>query len=192
MKILGISQCQGKEMLYLKPDSALLVNRKPFFVPEKLPRLVAYPCVVVRFNKLGKSIEERFASRYYSEIALGLNIRVDDGEMLSHNYGLNMLSCLAFDYSAVVGDFVDVADMMEYSSNGSIAFFQGNDSRKVFNIGQLCCGVDFAISQVSKYLTVRMGDMLCVDFAAEPFLLQSESIICGDAGNKQCLYCKIK
>ena len=181
MKILGITRaCHGEDVLYLKPDSSLLVNRKPFFVPEFSGALVAYPCLVLKVNRLGKNISEKFAGRYFSEVATGYNIRTANDALLSSS---QMLSSFAFDYSAVVGEFVEASEMTD-----AVFTFQNRQ----LGIEQLICSAAQALHHISEFVTLRMGDMVAIDFLAEPIPLDRELLLTAAYNDKQTLFCRIK
>ena len=78
MKIVGFSQIDADNKMVLKGDSSLLVNRKPFFVPDWSDDVRMTPCVVLRVSRMGKNIASRFASRYYDAVAPGLNMQAAD------------------------------------------------------------------------------------------------------------------
>ena len=192
MKILGVSSVEGREMLYLKPDSSLLVNKKPFFLPDEGMSFVAQPCVVIRINRLGKTVARKFASRYYSEAALGFNIRVADNCFNESSARFNMLQMLAFDYSAVVGEFVAVETLAAHGLSFAVTTISGVKSKRQVSWQQLVTAVDDAIERISSYLTLRMGDMVCVDFSGEQIVLERELVLSASVGQEQNVYCKIK
>ncbi len=145
MKILGITDIGSGLYTYIKPDSALLVNEKPFFLPEFSEQILCRPCFIVRVCRLGKCIEERFAHRYYDAWTIGLNMR-SAAETINHTDRLvSDLERIGFDNSLVVGSF----------------------GQWIINKGQLLLDIDTAIAELSKYVTIRMGDMIAVDFNEE-------------------------
>lgn len=185
MKILGITQVDETEQaLYMKPDSALLVGGKPFFLPHFSQQIVARPCLVIRINRLGRCIEQRFAHRYYDGVAMGLNLQAAD--LLTPPYSLDRcFRATAFDNSLVVGEWMEQESVIDWQI--------GTEAEsKRYSAADLVCSVDEAISRVSQYVTVRMGDMLAIDFKGETRLVHTEEEWWGRYNEERLLYCKIK
>ena len=149
---------RGVPYLYMKPDSALLKDGKPFFLPDFLTDVCASAAVVVRLNRLGKSVPARFASRYYAEATVGVDLfaRGDAGQLSSQ--GLPWDLAVGFDGSAVVGRFVPVAPVgeknlaFELCINGQVVQSGSTD--------RLITGVDEGISFLSRYYILKTGDLV--------------------------------
>lgn len=190
MKIAGITYQDGQTNLLLKSDSSLLVNKKPFYVPEDVTRVVAYPCVVLRVCKLGKDISPRFARRYYDAITIGLHIVAADRLEEAKQAGQSWVKATAFDGTAPVGTFFpledgeNVAEWLE-----GVQMTMGEDTR--INM-QLQFDTDQAVSEISRYMTIRHGDMLFVGIQGEAFLPKENDSITGMRAEEDIFYCKIK
>lgn len=152
--------------MVMKGDSSLLVNRKPFFIPDWSDDVCMTPCVVLRVSRLGKNIAARFANRYYDAVALGLNMQALD-LVASGDWTRGW----AFDYSLVVGSFVSPEVLQEYST---------------------IISADEAIEQVSRVMTIRQGDMIYIDTNVEARKLVRDEVVCVQKENNELLYCKIK
>ena len=163
MKIVGFSQIDADNKMVLKGDSSLLVNRKPFFVPDWSDDVRMTPCVVLRVSRMGKNIASRFASRYYDAVAPGLNMQAAD--LLAQG---NWTMGWAFDYSLVVGTF------------------------ELLNDYTTIISADEAIERVSRVMTIRQGDMIYIDCKQDARNLVREEVICVQKDNNELLYCKIK
>lgn len=166
MKIIGFSQIESEVRMVLKGDSSLLVNRKPFFVPDWSEQVLMTPCVVLRVSRLGKHVASRFASRYYDAVAVGLNMRADD--MVARG---EWTAGWAFDYSLVVGRFVGTDMLADYPT---------------------VISPEEAIERVSKVMTIRQGDMIFIDCQTDARALVREEVICVQRDDNEILYCKIK
>ncbi len=185
MKIIGITEIDGQQAMYIKPDSALLVGGKPFFIPHFSEEIVAHTCLVVRINRLGRCIEERFASRYYDKVAIGLNLQAAN-LISTPPYSLDsFVRATGFDNSLVVGDW------LERDSDEQWIIGTGS-GEMAYGLTDTVCSIDTAISRVSRYITVRMGDMVAIDFRGTAIPLHKEEEWRGRAGEKQVMYCKIK
>ncbi|MFW6268056.1 MAG: fumarylacetoacetate hydrolase family protein [Marinilabiliaceae bacterium] len=146
-------------VVFMKPDSALLRNNDPFFLPDFAQSFHHEVEIVVRINRLGKHIEERFASRYYEEIALGIDFTARDLQEELRGKGLPWEKAKAFDRSAVLSPFVSKE---QYTDLNNLNFHldingetrqQGNTANMIFSIDQI-------ISHVSKYFTLKIGDLI--------------------------------
>ncbi|PTN09947.1 fumarylacetoacetate hydrolase family protein [Mangrovibacterium marinum] len=147
-------------VIFMKPDSALLRNNDPFYIPA-FSSDVHYECeLVVRINRLGKNIEPRFASRYYDEIGLGIDFTARDLQAQLKAKGLPWEKAKAFDRSAVIGnDFISKTELpdvghiqFELKKNGEVVQ-NGDTAQMLFHIDEL-------ISQVSNYFTLKIGDLI--------------------------------
>ena len=181
----------------LKGDSALLVNKKPFFVPEKTLCLAAHPCVVMRISKLGKNISPRFAYRYIDAIAAGLHL-ADEGMLaLARKEGHSWTAAIAADGSLPVGAFLPLPED-GYECNFRF-FLEGEE--KHIRLAEL--PIAEAVAAVSRVMTIRQGDMLFLTTRQAPFYPKMEQFITATIESgattqeyaeaaRENLYCKIK
>lgn len=155
--------------LYMKPDSALLKDGKPFFLPDFLSDVRASVEYVVRLNRLGKSVPARFAHRYYAEATVGVNLFAKgDVERLSAA-GLPWDLAVGFDGSAVLGRFVPLVPegesrVVELKINGQ-TMQSGNTS-------DMLMSVDEGISLLSRYYILKTGDLVYTGAVDRPAALQ--------------------
>lgn len=147
-----------KPVFFLKPDSAILRNNKPFYLPGFSKEIHFELELVVRINRLGKNIAPALASGYYHEITLGIDFTARDIQRECKAKGLPWEPAKAFDGSAVVGSFVPVNP----SDIQSIHFHLQINGRTVQEgySGNMVFPVDELISHVSEFLTLRTGDLL--------------------------------
>ncbi len=198
MKIVGYTfYTQTQVDMFLKPDSALLVNNKPFFLPDFAKRFEMHPCLVGRISRMGRNIEERFADRYYDATAIGLNIQAE-GDMEASRFEQHICN-VAFDNSFVVGTFAE----QEKSK-----FLLRVDESREDSLELTYMTLEHAIAQISKYITLRTGDMIAVPYVnAEPkarkisafvqldtgrYLERGMLIEVEDAAGRERLRCRIK
>ncbi len=160
MKILGLTYYRSALHFTMKCDASLLNNRKPFFMPDWAEEWRGVPCMVVRISRLGKCIEPRFARRYYDAVAPGIDFYAAD--KIDTNYA----QATAFDGSLCVGAWEEITDEAVVPEAEQIAE---------------------AIAQISRIVTLRMGDLVYIDRAVEGQTLMREQII-----EQPGLYCKIK
>ncbi len=148
-------------LFFMKPDTALLRNNDPFYVPSFSSDLHYETELVVRICRVAKAIDERFAHRCYEEVGLGIDFTARDIQNDCVRRGLPWEICKAFDHSAAVSPrFLRLADLgggvqslrFEMSLNGEIR--QRGDAAKMIH------SVDRIIAHVSKFVTLKIGDLI--------------------------------
>lgn len=95
-------------VIFMKPDSALLKDGKPFFIPDFSEQVDYETELVVRINRLGKNIAERFAHRYYDAVTVGIDFTARDLQRKYRAEGKPWELCKGFDNSAAIGDWIPV------------------------------------------------------------------------------------
>lgn len=157
----GPAGCPAEPVWFLKPDTALLRNNDPFYIPS-FSQEVHYECeLVVRINRVGKCIAERFAHRYYDEVGLGIDFTARDLQRLSIAEGLPWECAKAFDHSAAIcPEFVPLADVGGDVQRLRFALEVNGEVRQAGDTSQMLFTVDRLIARVSQFMTLRMGDLL--------------------------------
>ncbi len=146
-------------VVFMKPDSALLRNNDPFFLPDFAQSFHHEIEIVVRINRLGKHIEERFASRYYEEIALGIDFTARDLQEDLRGKGLPWEKAKAFDGSAVISPFINKDHFPDLNHLNFHLDING-ETRQQGNTADMIFSIDQIISHVSKYFTLKIGDLI--------------------------------
>ena len=119
MKIIGVTYGPQKTLL-LKGDSALLVNRKPFFIPDETSSPVAYPALALRVCRLGKTVAPRYADRYYDAIAPALDIQAADLLAQAQTQGQPWTTAISLDGSFPLGEWSETHEPhVTYETNGT-------------------------------------------------------------------------
>lgn len=154
----GTSEKPSVPMIFMKPDSAISKNGKHFYVPDFLGRVDYEAELVVRINKLGKSIPARFAHRYYDAITVGIDFTARDLQREFIKSGAPWELSKGFDSSAVLGEFrpIDAYDI------NNIDFSLAIDDKVVqsANSSQMLFSVDEVIAYVSRFCTLKTGDLI--------------------------------
>lgn len=166
MKIVGFTNIENDLKMVLKSDSSLMVNRKPFFIPDWSEDVQFTPCVVVRVCKLGKHVAAKFAYRYYDCIAPSMNIHAEDFRIQG-----DFIRTWAFDNALPVGTFM------------SLDKYMPND---------LVLSIDEAICEVSRLMTIRQGDLIFIDRMVPARKLVREEVLREEVDGEEVFYCKIK
>ena len=145
-------------MIFMKPDSAIIKNGKHFYVPDWLGRVDYEAEIVVRINKLGKSIPQRFACRYYDAITVGIDFTARDMQRAFIEAGAPWELSKGFDGSAVLGEFRPVE---QYDIN-DVPFSLTIDDKVVqsASTAQMLFKVDEIIAYVSRFCTLKTGDLI--------------------------------
>ena len=145
-------------MIFMKPDSAIIKNGKHFYVPDFLGRVDFEAEIVVRINKLGKSIPARFAHRYYDAITVGIDFTARDMQRAFIEAGAPWELSKGFDGSAVLGEFRPVE---QYNIN-DVPFSLTIDDKMVqsASTAQMLFKVDEIIAYISRFCTLKTGDLI--------------------------------
>ncbi|MBO7290635.1 MAG: fumarylacetoacetate hydrolase family protein [Bacteroidaceae bacterium] len=145
-------------MIFMKPDSAIIKNGKHFYVPDFLGRVDYEAEIVVRINKLGKSIPARFAYRYYDAITVGIDFTARDMQRAFIEAGAPWELSKGFDGSAVLGEFRPVE---QYNIN-DVPFSLTIDDKTVqsASTAQMLFKVDEIIAYISRFCTLKTGDLI--------------------------------
>ncbi|MDL2241409.1 fumarylacetoacetate hydrolase family protein [Bacteroidales bacterium OttesenSCG-928-L03] len=146
--------------VFLKPDSSLLKDGKPFYIPDFSEDMQYETELVVKINRLGKSIAPRFAHRYYDEITVGIDFTARDLQRQFRKDGLPWELCKAFDNSAAVGRFISLSEK-GYDVN-NIPFSLTINDREVQSAStqEQLFQVDAIIAYVSRFFTLKIGDLI--------------------------------
>lgn len=171
MKILAIGQNyveHNKELnsknpaepvVFMKPDTALLKNNKPFYIPDFTDELHYETELIIKINRLGKNIASKYAHRYYTEIGLGVDFTARDLQRRLKAEGKPWEISKAFDNSAVIGDFLPVEQLgnvqdirFRLDLNGNTVQ-QGHSADMIFPVDEL-------IAYVSRFFTLKIGDII--------------------------------
>ncbi|WP_338357383.1 fumarylacetoacetate hydrolase family protein [Yeosuana marina] len=146
-------------VVFLKPDTAILLKKQPFFIPDFSNDVHHEVEILVRINKVGKHIAKKFAHKYYDEIGLGIDFTARDLQKQLKDKGLPWEKAKGFDGAAVIGEWMSVKEIddinaIEFSLKKNENIVQlGNTSHMLWKIDEL-------IEYVSKYFTLKIGDII--------------------------------
>jgi 2-keto-4-pentenoate hydratase/2-oxohepta-3-ene-1,7-dioic acid hydratase in catechol pathway len=146
-------------VVFLKPDTAILLKKQPFFIPDFSNDVHHEVEILVKINKVGKYIDKKFAHKYYDEIGLGIDFTARDLQNELKSKGLPWEKAKAFDGAAVVGkwlpktEFKDLNEINFSLKKNNVAVQQGNTKQMLWKIDEL-------IEYISKYFTLKIGDII--------------------------------
>ena len=177
-------------VVYSHADSALLKDGKPFFIPD-----FADPCLfqvelVVRISRLGKSIPERFAARYYDGVTVGIAFTAGGLWERCRRAGLPWELCTVFDGAAAVGRFMPTEGL----NPADLRFRLDADGREVQAgwTGDMRWTVDRLIAYTSRFYTLRQGDLLFTGAPAAPGVAAIGQRLEGYLGSDRVITIKVK
>ena len=146
-------------VVFLKADSSLLKDKKPFFLPEELGQVDYETELVVRICRLGKSIPQRFAHRYYDAVTCGIDFTARDLQRQCREKGLPWTLCKGFDGAAVIGEWVPIEKFRDIQA---IHFHLDINGKTVQEgcTSDMLYGVDELIAYISQWFTLKTGDLI--------------------------------
>ena len=148
-------------LFFLKPDSALQLQKHPFYLPDWSDDIHYEVEVVIRINRLGKAIEPAFAAKYYAEVGLGIDFTARDVQQRCKEKGHPWEKAKAFDGSAVVSrDWRPLSDFPAGVQNLNFTLEKNGIPVQTGNTSDMLFPVDQLIAHVSKYMTLKVGDLL--------------------------------
>jgi 2-keto-4-pentenoate hydratase/2-oxohepta-3-ene-1,7-dioic acid hydratase in catechol pathway len=178
-------------VVFMKPDSAVLLKQHPFVIPEFSEDIHHELEVIVKINKVGKYIEPKFASKYYDEVSVGIDFTARDLQTKLKEKGLPWEKAKAFDGSAVIGDFVQKT---LFSSMESLNFEMTNNGQTVQkgNTSFMLWKIDELISFVSQYFTLKIGDVIFTGTPAGVAAVKPNDVLEGFLENKKLFRIQVK
>ena len=165
----GTLKRPDEPVIFTKADSAILNQGKPLFIPDHLGRIDYETEVVVRICRLGKSIPERFAHRYYDAVTVGIDFTARDLQREARAKGLPWEICKGFDGSAVIGDWVEKEKFLDVQAlhfhldiQSAVDRAAGRSGRTVQEgcTSDMLYRIDELIAYISQYFTLKTGDLL--------------------------------
>lgn len=146
-------------VIFLKPDTAVLQKQFPFVIPEFTNDVHYEVEVLVKINKAGKYIEEKFAHKYYDEIGLGIDFTARDLQAKLKEKGLPWEKAKAFDGSAIIGDFLPKSNF-ESLSDINFKLIKNGETAQEGNTGLMLWKIDALVAYASQYFTLKTGDII--------------------------------
>jgi 2-keto-4-pentenoate hydratase/2-oxohepta-3-ene-1,7-dioic acid hydratase in catechol pathway len=178
-------------VLFLKPDSAIVLKNNPFIIPEFSQNIHYEVEVLVKINKIGKYIDRKFAHKYYDEIGLGIDFTARDIQNHLKEKGLPWELAKAFDGSAVIGNFLskeNISNINDFNfsleKNGK-AVQTGNTSRMLWKIDEL-------IEYISKYFTLKIGDIIFTGTPSGVGQVHPDDVLKGFIESEEMFSIKVK
>lgn len=181
----------SEPVIFLKPDSAILPNKHPFYIPSFSDEIHYEVELLVRINRLGKHIAVKFAHKYYDEIGLGIDFTARDLQTKLKKKGLPWEKAKAFDGSAVVGQFIPKRSFGDLK-NISFSLSKNTEIVQNGNTKNMLWHIDELIAYVSTFMTLKIGDILFTGTPAGVGKVKPEDVLIGKIENQKFFEITIK
>lgn len=146
-------------VIFLKADSSLLKDHKPFFIPDFMGRIDYETEIVVRISRLGKGIPERFAHSYYDAVTVGIDFTARDMQAKARKEGLPWDICKGFDGAACIGEWIEKDRFLSLDALDFHLDINGKTVQKG-STSDMLYKIDEIIAYISKFYTLKTGDMI--------------------------------
>ncbi|KAA5824465.1 fumarylacetoacetate hydrolase family protein [Algibacter amylolyticus] len=146
-------------VVFLKPDTSILLKKQPFFIPDFSDDVHYEVEVLVKINRVGKHIDKKFAGKYYNEIGLGIDFTARDLQSTLKAKGLPWEKAKAFDGAAVIGKWIDKKEVANID-DFQFSLKKNEDIVQNGNTSHMLWKIDELIEYVSKYFTLKIGDVI--------------------------------
>lgn len=182
---------EEQPLFYLKPDTSILTNNRPFFVPEFTNNLHCQVELVLRIDKLGKYIQDHFVHTYCHEIALGVNIFDKSLQAQCMERGLPWEKSCVFENSSALSPFLPIENINQLKDlqlslvKNNLEKYTGSTSTMLFNIKEL-------ITYISTYFTLKTGDLIFTGSPIPPFPININDVIEAFIGEEKHMRFRIK
>jgi acylpyruvate hydrolase len=181
----------AEPVLFLKPDSAILRNNDPFYLPDFSNDIHYEVEIVLKISKIGKNIEAKFAHKYYDEVGIGIDFTARDLQSKLKEKGLPWEKAKAFNGSAPISDFVnkeELGDMKNLKFNLKI----NGETRQSGDTAMMLWNFDEIIAEMSKYFTLKKGDLIFTGTPAGVGKVNIGDNLIASIGDKEMLNFEIK
>jgi len=178
-------------ILFLKPETSIIQNKQPFFIPDFSNDVQYEVEVLIKINRLGKAISPQFSHKYYDEIGLGIDFTARDIQNKLKKDSLPWEKSKSFDGSALIGNWINKKNIdnlnnldFRLTKNGDIVQ-KGNTSEMIWKIDEL-------ISSISKFFTLKIGDIIFTGTPSGVGRVNENDKLVGYINDKECFSIKIK
>lgn len=178
-------------VVFIKPDSSVLPKEQDFYIPEFSKEVHYEVEVLVKINKVGKHIDEKFAHTYYDEIGLGIDFTARDLQSKLKEKGLPWEKAKGFDGAAVIGRWLPKAHF-ENTNDMDFALLKNNEVVQKGNTSHMLWKIDELISYVSTYFMLKKGDIIFTGTPAGVGKIQANDYLTGILEEQEMFHLKIK
>lgn len=177
--------------IFMKPDTALLRENRPFYIPHFSDEIEYEAELVVRIDRLGKNIDEKFAPRYYNEVAFGIDFTARDLQRRLRTDGQPWELSKAFDGSAAISAFVPIKELSN-PSGIEFSLLRNGTEVQCGNTHDMLFGIDKLIAYISRFFLLKTGDLIYTGTPAGTGRIAIGDHLEGFIEGTKMLDCKIK
>ena len=181
----------SEPVVFLKPDTAILLKKQPFFIPDFSNNVQHEVELLVKINRVGKYISSEFAHKYYEYIGLGIDFTARDVQQTLKQKGLSWEKAKAFDGSAVVGKWVPKTNFQDLN-NISFSLKRNDELVQSGNTQNMLWRIDELIAYVSQFFTLKIGDIIFTGTPAGVGPVQADDMLTGFIENEEFFKIKVK
>tara|TARA_B100000575_G_scaffold157805_1_gene126003 strand:- start:357 stop:968 length:612 start_codon:yes stop_codon:yes gene_type:complete len=178
-------------VIFIKPDTAILQSRLPFYIPAFSNQIHHEVEVLVRINRIGKYIEKKFAHKYYQEIGLGIDFTARDLQQNLKEKGLPWEKAKAFDGSALIGSWYNKNNFSDLNQL-DFELVKNSETVQEGNTSQMIWSIDTLINEVSRFFTLKIGDIIFTGTPAGVGPVVVNDVLEGYLEGKKAFTLKIK
>jgi|TARA_B110000046_G_scaffold65946_1_gene73667 2-keto-4-pentenoate hydratase/2-oxohepta-3-ene-1,7-dioic acid hydratase in catechol pathway len=181
----------SEPVIFLKPDTAILLKKQPFFIPDFSNEVHHEVEVLVKINRVGKHIDSKFAHKYYDQIGLGIDFTARDLQKKLKDKGLPWEKSKAFDGSAVVGKWVSKSNFDDLD-NLPFSLHKNNTIVQSSTTNDMLWNIDEIIAYVSQFFTLKIGDIIFTGTPSGVSRVQPDDSLKGFIGEEEFFSIKVK
>ena len=178
-------------VLFLKPETSIIHKKQPFFIPDFSNDIQYEVEVLIKINRLGKTISPKFSHKYYNEIGLGIDFTARDLQNKLKKDSLPWEKSKSFDGSALIGNWINKKNIDDIN-NLEFRLTKNGDIVQKGNTSEMLWGIDELISEISNFFTLKIGDII---FTGTPSgvgrVVENDNLV-GYINNNECFSIKIK
>ncbi|WP_298313361.1 fumarylacetoacetate hydrolase family protein [uncultured Aquimarina sp.] len=178
-------------VVFMKPDTSILLKKQPFFIPDFSDDIHHEVEILVKIKKVGKHIDRKFAYKYYDEIGLGIDFTARDLQSELKSKGLPWEKAKAFDGAAVIGNWMSKENFPDVN-NINFRLEKNAETVQKGNTGFMLWKIDELIEYVSKYFTLKIGDVIFTGTPAGVGAVKADDTLTGFIEKQQIFSIRIK
>ena len=178
-------------VIFIKPDSSIILKNQSFFIPDYSNEIHYEAEVILKISKLGKSINKKFANKYYNKISLGIDFTARDIQNELKAKGLPWEKSKAFDGSALIGEWIDKNEFKNINNLNFQLKKNGTDVQ-IGNTSNMLWGFDELISEISNFFTLKIGDIIFTGTPSGVNIVRENDFFEGCIDNRNVFQINIK
>ena len=178
-------------VIFLKPDTSILLKKNPFIIPEFSQDVHHEVEILVKIDRIGKHIDRKFAHKYYNQIGLGIDFTARDLQSQLKAKGLPWEKAKAFDGAAVIGEFMDKKEFADLNDI-DFSLVRNGEPVQEGNTSLMLWKIDELIEYISKYFTLKIGDIIFTGTPAGVGRVSANDQLKGYIGEREMFSIKVK